>query len=222
MLMCGGIDRYFQIARCYRDETSRPDRQPEFTQLDIEMANTTMDGVLELVEDVLQYSWPTNLLPIPRKFDRMSYKDAMENYGSDQPDVRFEHKITNITDVLEPSLNLYGQGDAFYAGCLIFDNAKHQIKLSKNYIANSAKDYPNTRMMHFKCENYEEFTKHMSKTIKDDVVIRKLYEKLNLKGISSVILVYGNKNMAVGYIFIYCDRKITSETLFSVKTSWKT
>lgn len=91
--MAGAVDRYFQIARCYRDEGARPDRQPEFTQLDIEMSFTSLDHILELVEELLGYSWPRFLEPLPKKYPRISFNDAMEMYGSDQPDTRFELKV---------------------------------------------------------------------------------------------------------------------------------
>lgn len=93
--MAGAIDRYFQIARCYRDEGARPDRQPEFTQLDIEMSFTNLDQILLLIEELLQYSWPSFLDPIPRTFQRLTFKEAMETYGSDQPDVRFDFKVSS-------------------------------------------------------------------------------------------------------------------------------
>lgn len=88
--------RYFQIARCYRDESSRSDRQPEFTQLDIEMSFTDRDNVLKLTEDLVRYSWPTFLHPLPEHFQRISYKDAMEQYGCDCPDTRFDFKVCHI------------------------------------------------------------------------------------------------------------------------------
>lgn len=97
MLMAGGIDRYFQIARCYRDETTRPDRQPEFTQLDLEMSFTNVDGVIQVIEELLNYSWPRFLEPIPSSFLRMTYNDALENYGSDKPDTSFDFKVFAIT-----------------------------------------------------------------------------------------------------------------------------
>lgn len=93
MLMAGAIDRYFQIARCYRDETTRPDRQPEFTQLDIEMSFTNQNGIIHLVQEVISYAWPEFLENIPPVFPRITYKDAMENYGSDKPDIRFGFKV---------------------------------------------------------------------------------------------------------------------------------
>lgn len=85
--------RYFQIARCYRDEGSRSDRQPEFTQLDIEVSFANAEGVIELVEELIRHSWPSFLEPLPLSFPRMSYSDALENYGNDKPDTRFGFKV---------------------------------------------------------------------------------------------------------------------------------
>lgn len=99
--MAGAIDKYFQIARCYRDEGVRSDRQPEFTQLDIEMSFTSMNGVMSLIEDLLSYSWPEYLNPIPTRFQRMTFKQAMQNYGSDKPDIRFDYPVITILLLLE-------------------------------------------------------------------------------------------------------------------------
>lgn len=87
------VTRYFQIARCYRDEGSRPDRQPEFTQLDIEMSFTDSSGIQELIEDLLNFCWPKFLPDIPTRFPKMTFDEAMEQYGSDKPDTRFEYKV---------------------------------------------------------------------------------------------------------------------------------
>lgn len=94
-LMAGAIDKYFQIARCYRDEGSRPDRQPEFTQLDIEISFTNSENVIKLIEDLLGYCWPSFLSPLPAKFPRITYNEAMELYGCDKPDTRFDFKVWN-------------------------------------------------------------------------------------------------------------------------------
>lgn len=90
------IVRYFQIARCYRDESSTPDRQPEFTQLDIEISFTNIDGVIKLIEELLRYSWPKFLPNLPDSFPRITYTDAMELYGSDKPDMRYDYKVSNL------------------------------------------------------------------------------------------------------------------------------
>ncbi|CAH0699755.1 unnamed protein product [Spodoptera exigua] len=103
MLMSGGVDRYFQVARCYRDETTRPDRQPEFTQLDIELSFTDLDGVLTMIEHLL---YATFVKPLPKPpFRRMTYKDALKNYGSDKPNLTFELKFINIKNLFPEKSN---------------------------------------------------------------------------------------------------------------------
>ncbi|XP_023566139.1 aspartate--tRNA ligase, mitochondrial isoform X2 [Octodon degus] len=89
LLMIGGLDRYFQVARCYRDEGSRPDRQPEFTQT----------GIQSLTEGLLQYAWPGDRDPVVTPFPSMPFAEALATYGTDKPDTRFGMKITDISDV---------------------------------------------------------------------------------------------------------------------------
>ncbi|KAK2145014.1 hypothetical protein LSH36_709g01030 [Paralvinella palmiformis] len=100
LLMVGGIDRYMQIARCYRDEQAKPDRQPEFTQLDIEMSFVNQEDIKRLIEDLLEYCWPDHLPPIERPFPRMTYGQAIAQYGIDKPDTRFDMKLQDITPML--------------------------------------------------------------------------------------------------------------------------
>ncbi|XP_019713513.1 aspartate--tRNA ligase, mitochondrial-like [Hippocampus comes] len=97
--MVAGIDRYFQIARCYRDEGSKPDRQPEFTQVDIEMSFVDQAGIMSLVEGLLEYSWPAEKGPLPLPFPCVTYEEAMRDYGVDKPDTRFGMKLTDLRDV---------------------------------------------------------------------------------------------------------------------------
>ncbi|XP_047446318.1 aspartate--tRNA ligase, mitochondrial [Mugil cephalus] len=99
LLMVAGVDRYFQIARCYRDEGSKPDRQPEFTQVDIEMSFVEQTGIMSLVEGLLQYSWPAEKGPIKLPFQTMRYEEAMRDYGVDKPDTRFHMKLTDLSEV---------------------------------------------------------------------------------------------------------------------------
>lgn len=99
LLMVAGMDRYFQIAKCFRDEDLRLDRQPEFTQIDIEMSFVTINDVMNLVENLTAYMFEKIInVKFDKPFLRISYNDAMELYGSDKPDLRFDMKIFNLTD----------------------------------------------------------------------------------------------------------------------------
>ncbi len=98
LLMVGGMERYYQIARCYRDEDFRADRQPEFTQLDMEMSFVDTDDVIVVAEEILAALWALIGVDLPRPIPRMSYADAMRRFGSDKPDLRFGLELVECTD----------------------------------------------------------------------------------------------------------------------------
>ncbi|AHU88790.1 aspartate--tRNA ligase [Trueperella pyogenes] len=98
LLMVAGMERYYQIARCYRDEDFRADRQPEFTQLDVEMSFVDQDDVIAVAEDVLKEIWALIGYDLQTPIPRMPYKEAMERFGSDKPDLRFGQELVDLTE----------------------------------------------------------------------------------------------------------------------------
>nr|WP_321265585.1 aspartate--tRNA ligase [uncultured Sulfurimonas sp.] len=101
LLMVGGFDRYFQIAKCFRDEDLRADRQPEFTQIDVEMSFCNQEDVIKVAEELLTAMFKACNINIQAPFNRISYNDAMELYGSDKPDLRYDLKMVDVIDIFE-------------------------------------------------------------------------------------------------------------------------
>ena len=102
LLMVSGMDRYFQIARCFRDEDLRADRQPEFTQIDMELSFIDIDDILDINERLIKRVFKEVLnVDVPTPFRRMTWKEGMERFGSDKPDMRFGMELKNITDIVK-------------------------------------------------------------------------------------------------------------------------
>ena len=126
MLMVAGMERYFQIARCYRDEDFRADRQPEFTQLDVEMSFVEQDDVIAVAEDVLREVWALIGYDLPTPIARMTYHDAMEKYGSDKPDLRFGCELVDLTDYFKDTTFRVFQNP--YVGAVVMPGGASQSR----------------------------------------------------------------------------------------------
>ena len=117
LLMVAGFDRYYQLAKCLRDEDPRKDRQPEFTQVDLEMSFVTEDDVFELVEGLMSHLWKTVLgVELESPFVRMTYREAMERFGTDKPDMRFGYELRDVTPIAKASdFRIFKQADKVVA-----------------------------------------------------------------------------------------------------------
>ncbi|MFW9035107.1 aspartyl-tRNA synthetase [Corynebacterium striatum] len=124
LLMVAGMERYYQIARCYRDEDFRADRQPEFTQLDVEMSFVDQDDVIALAEEIVSALWKLIGYEITTPIPRMTYADAMKYYGSDKPDLRFDIKIVECTDFFKDTTFRVFQNE--YVGAVVMEGGASQ------------------------------------------------------------------------------------------------
>mgnify|MGYP002678565772 FL=1 len=128
MLMVGGMDRYYQVARCFRDEDSRKDRQPEFTQLDMEMSFVDMKDIQDMIEGLMAYVWKGLYgSDLQTPFPHIAYRDAMERFGSDKPDMRYGLEFVKLTDVVKDAPYKIFQNILSENGIVAGMNIKHSI-----------------------------------------------------------------------------------------------
>src|SRR5882672_10557893 len=125
ILMVAGVEKYFQLARCYRDEDLRADRQPEFTQVDIEMSFIDREDIYSLIEDLLKRVWKTALgMDLPTPFKRISFEEALNRYGIDKPDTRFAMELVDMTEDFKASTFKVFSGTIANGGVVKALNAK--------------------------------------------------------------------------------------------------
>lgn len=137
LLMMSGLDRYFQIARCFRDEDLRPNRQPEFTQLDLEASFIDEEFIYEILEELTARMFALGGISLPRPFPRMTYDVAMERYGSDRPDLRFGMAFEEVTGILKETRYAVFRQMLQAGGCIKGFCIKGQAdSLSKNVLQN--------------------------------------------------------------------------------------
>ena len=152
LLMVSGFERYFQIAKCFRDEDLRADRQPEFTQIDMEMSFVNQDDVISITEGLLQKLFKEiKGIDIKLPLDRMPYKKAMDLYGSDKPDLRFDMKINDVTSIFKDT-EFPMFKDKEIVNCLVVKNASDKFsRKDLDNLSEFVKKYKSTGVVYLKC-----------------------------------------------------------------------
>ena len=213
LLMVGGMERYFQIAKCFRDEDLRADRQPEFTQVDMEMSFVEEEDVMNIVENLMAYVFKKikNIdLKLPLR--RMKYDDAIEYYGSDKPDLRFDMKIQNITGIFKNTEISFFKDIIDNGGiinCLVVKNAAQEFSRKDiDKLTEFVKSYKAKGLAYLKID--KEITGSISKVI-SETEVKELKEKLNLEDNDLVLIVSDKYNIvkqSLGALRIHLAKKL--------------
>ena len=197
LLMVGGMERYFQIAKCFRDEDLRADRQPEFTQVDMEMSFVDENDVMTTVEGLIAHVFKEiKNIDIKLPLRRMKYDDAINDYGSDKPDLRFDMKINDITDIFKDTdftifkdtINNNG-----IINCLVVKNSADKFsRKDLDKLTDFIKTYNAKGLAYLKFDN--EVTGSIAKVIKENE-LNELKNKLNLENNDLVLIISDKKNV---------------------------
>ncbi|MDN5325122.1 MAG: aspartyl-tRNA synthetase [Thermosipho sp. (in: thermotogales)] len=222
LLMISGFDKYYQFARCFRDEDLRADRQPEFTQIDIEMSFVEEEDILNLMEDFIRFVYNSVGIKLPEKFDRLTYEEAMEKYGSDKPDRRFGMELQDFTQefvdtefkVVKNVLDNKGSVKGFIT------NIPISRKIASEY-EEFVKKIGLGGLLWFKVDNGEIISPTAKFLLKNYLQIKENY---NLKN-DDVVLLAANENRetlneALGALRLNIGRKHFSDKMKSFDALW--
>ena len=197
LLMVGGMERYFQIAKCFRDEDLRADRQPEFTQVDMEMSFVDENDVMTTVEGLIAHVFKEiKNIDIELPLKRMKYDDAINYYGSDKPDLRFDMKINDITDIFKDTEFTIFKDNISNGGiinCLVVKNSADKFsRKDLDKLTDFIKTYNAKGLAYLKIDN--EISGSIAKVIKENE-LNELKDKLNLENNDLVLIISDKKNV---------------------------
>ena len=197
LLMVGGIEKYFQIAKCFRDEDLRADRQPEFTQIDMEMSFIDEFDIMNVAENMIAHIFKKiKNIDIKLPLLKMKYVDAIDYYGSDKPDLRFEMKINDITEIFkdtEFTLFKNSISNNEIINCIIAKNAQDKFSRKEiDKLTEFVKTYKANGLFYLKFEN--EVSGSIAKNISEKE-LNSLKEKLNIENGDIVFIISGKKNI---------------------------
>mgnify|MGYP001156504894 FL=1 len=221
ILMVAGVEKYFQLARCYRDEDLRADRQPEFTQIDIEMSFIDREDIYALIEELLARVWKTALdIDIPTPFPRVAFEDAMNRWGIDKPDTRFDMELVDMTDDFASSEFKVFSGTVAKGGVVKALNAKGFACVTQGQMetmTDYAKSFGARGLAFIKVENGE----WKSPIVKffSDAEKAALQEKLAIEEGDLILFAadeWLNACEILGKIRLYCAEKLTAMGKMSI------
>lgn len=195
LLMVGGMERYFQIAKCFRDEDLRADRQPEFTQIDVEMSFVNEDDVMSMAEGMIAYVFKkVKNIDIKLPLMKMKYDDAINYYGSDKPDLRFEMKLNDITDILkDTSFSMYSNiisENGIINAIVVKNNALDYSRKELDKLNDFVHTYTKNNLTYLKYN--EEVTGSIVKNLTTEE-INNIKSNLNIENNDLVLILGGNK-----------------------------
>ena len=196
ILMMGSLEKYYQIARCFRDEDLRADRQPEFTQIDMEMSFLSQDEIMSITEGLLYNVFKdVKGIEISLPINRMTYDEAINLYGSDKPDLRFENRIYDITlDFKESDFSLFNNiiNEGGIINALVFNAADKYSRKDIDKLGEYVKTYGAKALAFLKYNG--EFSGSISKFV-DEKIGDSLVKKLDLKDNDLILIIAGDKKM---------------------------
>lgn len=196
ILMMSSMERYYQIARCFRDEDLRADRQPEFTQIDMEMSFLSQDEIMNITEGLLCNIFKeVKNIEIKLPINRMTYDEAINLYGSDKPDLRFENPIYDITDYFKESdFSLFKSiiNDGGIINALVFNAADKYSRKDIDKLTDYVKTYGAKALAFLKYNG--EFTGSIAKFVNEEIG-KNLIKNLNLKDNDLILIIAGDKKM---------------------------
>lgn len=197
LLMVGGIERYFQIAKCFRDEDLRADRQPEFTQIDVEMSFIEENDIMTTAENMIKYVFKkVKNYEVQTPLLRMKYNDAIKDYGSDKPDLRFDMKINDITNIFtNTNFTLFKNildNNGVINAIIVKNKADNYSRKEIDKLSDYVKNYKANALSYLKIE--ETITGSIAKVLTEEE-INNLKNALNLEKNDLVLIIAGNYNI---------------------------
>ncbi|MDQ5956331.1 MAG: aspartate--tRNA ligase [Candidatus Rhabdochlamydia sp.] len=212
LLMISGMDRYFQIAPCFRDEDLRADRQPEFTQIDLEMSFGTPEDIMGIIKDLMTRVIQTVSPDIPPlSFPKMSYKDCLENYGTDHPDLRFKMPLVRLDDIIEKSEFTILREQLMQKGCIKALLVKNGADLSRREIeayAQFVSLFGVSGLAWMKCQS-EGLSSNITKFFSSDL-LTDLTNRMQCE-IGDLVLIAGGEEARINQGLDHLRRKIAKE-----------